>query len=87
MRAYERLIKYAQVYTTSAEDVEASPTTERQFDLANMLCEELRALGVEDAFVSGKCCVYGHIPATPGHEGKPTLGLIAHMDTSPDMSG
>ena len=63
--------------------MEASPTTERQFDLANMLCEELRALGVEDAFVSGKCCVYGHIPATPGHEGKPTLGLIAHMDTSP----
>ena len=87
MRAYERLIKYAQVYTTSAEDVEASPTTERQFNLANMLCEELRTLGVEDAFVSGKCCVYGHIPATPGHEGKPTLGLIAHMDTSPDMSG
>ena len=48
MRAYERLLKYVVVPTASAEDVEASPTTERQFALAHMLTEELRGQGVTD---------------------------------------
>ena len=49
--------------------------------------EELKALGVEDARVDEHCYVYGSLPATPGCEEKPALGLIAHMDTAPDASG
>lgn len=87
MRAYERLIRYAKVSTASAEGAECSPTTRRQFDLAQMLAAELVSLGVEDAQVSDACYVYGHVAATPGCEDAPTLGFIAHMDTSPDFSG
>ena len=87
MRAYERLIRYAMVHTTSDPENEVWPSTQRQFDLANMLVEELKAIGVADARVDEHCYVYAAIPATPGCEDKPALGLIAHMDTSPDASG
>ena len=87
MKAYERLIKYSRISTASVDDVETSPTSEQQFDLAKLLVEELKGLGVEDAEVSDSCYVYGHLPATPGHEAAPCLGFIAHMDTSPDFSG
>ena len=87
MRAYERLIKYAKVSTASEEGIGVSPSTARQFDLARLLVDELRELGVADAEVTDTCYVYGHLPATPGHEGAPCLGFIAHMDTSPDFSG
>lgn len=87
MRTYERLIRYAKVYTTSDPDSETCPSTARQFDLANLLVEELKAIGVADARVDEHCYVYGSIPATPGCETKPALGLIAHMDTAPDAPG
>lgn len=87
MRAYERLIKYAKVSTASEEGIGVSPSTPRQFDLARLLVDELRELGVADAEVTDTCYVYGHLPATPGHEDAPCLGFIAHMDTSPDFSG
>ncbi|MGM9606051.1 MAG: peptidase T [Oscillospiraceae bacterium] len=87
MRAYERLIRYAKVYTTSDEAGETSPSTARQFDLAHMLVEELKAIGVADARVDEYCYVYGSIPASAGCEDKPALGLIAHIDTAPDAPG
>ena len=87
MRAYERLIKYAKVSTASEEGIGVSPSTARQFDLARLLVDELHDLGVADAEVTDTCYVYGHLPATPGHENAPCLGFIAHMDTSPDFSG
>ena len=87
MRAYERLIKYAKVSTASEEGIGVSPSTPRQFDLARLLVEELLELGEADAEVTDTCYVYDPLPATPGHEGAPCLGLIAHMDTSPDFSG
>ena len=87
MKAYERLMNYAKINTVSSETSESAPSTPIQFDLARVLCEELKALGVADAAVSEHCYVTGHIPAAPGHEGAPCLGLIAHMDTAPDFSG
>ena len=87
MRAYQRLLQYVQVHTTSDPTTGTHPSTQRQFDLARMLADELRALGVGDADVDEHCYVYGHLPATPGCEGRPALGLIAHMDTAPDASG
>ena len=87
MRAYQRLLQYVQVHTTSDPTTGTHPSTQRQFDLARMLADELRTLGVADADVDEHCYVYGHLPATPGCEGRPALGLIAHMDTAPDASG
>lgn len=87
MRAYERLIRYAMVYTTSDESSESCPSTARQLDLAFMLVDELKDLGVADARVDENGYVYGSIPATVGCESKPALGLIAHMDTAPDACG
>ncbi len=87
MRAYERLLNYVKIYTTSDEESTTVPSTARQFDLAHILVDELKTLGVEDAMVDDKCYVYGHIPATPGYEDKKSVGFIAHMDTAPDFCG
>ncbi len=87
MKAYERLLKYVAVHTTSDEESTTVPTAAREFDLANLLVDELRAIGVRDAEVDGMCYVYGTLPATEGYENAPRLGFIAHMDTAPDFSG
>mgnify|MGYP002580206617 CR=1 FL=1 len=87
MKAYERLLNYVVVHTASDEFSETTPTTQRQFDLANMLVPEMKALGIEDARVSDLCCVYGTLPATPGCEDAAAIGLIAHLDTVPDFCG
>ncbi len=87
MRAYERLLKYVQVHTTSDPNSFTVPSTMRQFDLANMLVEEMKALGIEDARVDERCYVYGTLPATEGMEEAKALGFIAHMDTADDASG
>lgn len=85
MRAYERLLKYVVVRTPSDENSETVPSSACQFDLAHILVQELKDLGVSDARVDEQCYVYGHIPATPGYEDKTKLGFIAHMDTVSDF--
>lgn len=87
MEAYERLIKYAEVWTTSDEESETSPTTVRQFKLAEMLVQEMKEIGIENAHMDEYGYVYGHVPATPGYEKCTAVGFIAHMDTAPDYSG
>ena len=87
MRAYERLIKYVQVHTASCEDLSKTPTTERQFDLARLLADEMRALGMEDVGVDEHAYAYGFLPASEGCGNAPCIGLIAHLDTIPDFSG
>lgn len=87
MKAYERLLKYVKVYTTSEENSKTNPTTERQFDLAHLLVEEMKKLGLKDVRCDKNCYVYGYIPATEGYEDKLSIGLIAHMDTAPSAPG
>ena len=87
MRAYERLLKYVKVYTTSDPNSGTHPSTMRQFDLARQLVDELKALGLADAFVDEHCYVYATLPAAPGSENAKPLGLIAHMDTTDDAPG
>ncbi len=87
MQAYERLIKYAKIYTTSDPNSETTPSTERQFDLANILVEEMKEIGIQDVRVDENCYVYGIIPSTKGYEDKPSIGFIAHMDTAPAAPG
>ena len=87
MRAYERFLNYVPVWTTSDETSDTVPSADRELVLARMLVEEMKGLGIADARVDNKGYVYGHIPATPGCEDKPSLGLVAHMDTVADASG
>lgn len=87
MRAYERLLNYVVIHTTSDENSKTVPSTKRQFDLANLLVKEMKDLGIEDASVDDNCYVMGHVPATKGCENAPKIGFIAHLDTAPDSSG
>ena len=84
MKAYERFLKYVSVWTTSDETSETVPSADRELVLAELLVEEMKELGIEDARVDEKGYVYGSVPATLGCENTPALGLIAHMDTAPD---
>ena len=87
MRAYERLLNYVKVWTTSDPESGTHPSTMRQFDLAHQLVQELKDLGLADAHVDEHCYVYATLPATPGQESAKPLGFIAHMDTTDDASG
>ena len=63
MRAYERLLKYVKVWTTSDPESGTHPSTMRQFDLAHQLVQELKDLGLTDAHVDEHCYVYAMTPA------------------------
>ena len=80
MKAYERLIKYAAFPTASHEGMGKTPSTDVQFDLAEYLVEEMKALGMKDVRLDDNCYVTGTIPATDDRA--VTLGLLAHMDVS-----
>ena len=85
MRAYERLLKYVAVRTPSDENSETVPSSVCQFELAKILEEEMKELGLSDVYLDDKCYLYGKLPATPGYEDRPAIGFIAHMDTVSDF--
>ena len=80
----ERFLKYVGYHTTSDENSETCPSTDRQKALGAALVEEMLAMGIKDAHMDEHGYVYGTVPGDPK---LPTIGLIAHMDTSPDASG
>jgi tripeptide aminopeptidase len=83
----ERLIRYARIETTSDRHVESIPSTPTQWQLARLLVDELKALGVAEVELDEHCYLIARLPASPGREGKPSIGLMAHMDTASDVSG
>ncbi len=86
--ALERFIRYVQVDTQSADEhCDQVPSSACQFDLANLLAEELRELGATDATVTENCYVVAHVPASAGAEDKPGLGFLAHLDTTEAAPG
>jgi tripeptide aminopeptidase len=86
--AMDRFLRYVKIDTQSAEDQETVPSTKKQFDLARLLEKELSALGVQGVRVSEFGIVYGMVPGNLADNSKvPTIGFIAHMDTSPAVSG
>ena len=87
MRAYERLLDYVKVYTQSADGTGETPSTPCQLDLTRQLEGEMRNLGLQEVKISPFGIVTGVLPATPGCEGAPALGFIAHVDTAPAFSG
>ena len=82
----ERFLRYVRVDTQSARDREGSPSTPGQLDLSRMLVDELHEIGLDDATLDEDGYVYATLAATNG-TGAPTVGLIAHVDTSPDAPG
>ncbi len=82
----ERFLKYVKVETTSDDSTGTTPSTPNQLVLAKMLYQELKDLGIEEVKLSDHGYVYATIPSNIDKE-VPTIGFIAHMDTSPDMSG
>ena len=87
MNVIERFLKYVSFDTRSDENSETVPSTESQKVLGAYITQELKDLGLVDARMDEKGYVYASLPATPGYETLPVMGLIAHMDTSPDVSG
>ena len=86
-KAFERLLEYIVIHTTSNDDAKITPSTDIQFDLAKKLVSDMKELGIDSAFADENCYVYGWIPATEGFEECTSLGFIAHLDTAPDASG
>lgn len=84
----DRFLRYVSFDTQSDENSGTFPSTEKQKKFAEVLASELKQMGASDVyFDKDKCYVYAFIPANDGGAKKETLGFIAHMDTSPDMSG
>lgn len=81
-----RFLKYVKVDTESDPNSTSTPSTGKQFDLAKILVNELIELGLTDAHVDEKCYIMATLPSNIEHT-VPTIGFIAHMDTSPDFSG
>ena len=79
----DRFLKYVSFDTQSNEDSETCPSTEKQKILGAALVEEMLAMGIQDAHMDEHGYIYGTVPGDPS---LPTIGLIAHMDTSPDCS-
>ena len=87
MELKDRFLKYVSFDTQSSEESESFPSTEKQLVLLNYLADEMRSLGLEDVVVDKYGYTMGTIPASEGCETAPVIGFIAHVDTSPDMSG
>lgn len=83
----DRLVRYARIATTSDRHVSDIPSTPEQWELAKLLVEELRGLGLADVTLDEHCYLIARVPASPGHEGKPCIGLMAHIDTASDAPG
>jgi tripeptide aminopeptidase len=86
MKVHERFLNYVKFDTQSVPDVEIIPSSEKQKNLGLYLVEEMKSLGIKDAFMDEHCYVYGTLEKNTDKE-IPVIGFIAHMDTSPDMPG
>lgn len=86
MNVVDRFMKYVRFDTMSDPNSESVPSSAKQLVLAQALVEEMQEMGIEDAHVDEYGIVYGWIPSNTKKD-VPAIGLIAHMDTSPDMSG
>jgi tripeptide aminopeptidase len=80
----DRFLRYVRIDTQGAYRTPQRPSTEKQLDLSRLLVDELHALGIDDAGLNEGASVFASLP---GKEGAPVVGLIAHVDTTPDVTG
>ncbi len=81
--ALERFLRYVRIDTQSARESQSYPSTAKQLELSRLLTDELRGLGLDDVELTGHGYVFATLPGADG----PTVGLVAHVDTSPDAPG
>lgn len=86
MNIVERFIKYAKIDTQSDENNDATPSTQKQFNLAREIEREMIEMGLTDVLLDENCYLTATLPANTDKK-VPTIGFVAHFDTSPDMSG
>ena len=85
MELTTRFLNYVKIDTQSSPSSQSVPSTQKQFNLAKLLVEELKTLGLEDIELTDDCIVYATLKANI--QSDTTIGFISHMDTSPDLSG
>jgi len=86
----QKFLKYVQIWSTSDSikaDVGIQPSTERQFDFAKVLMQEMKEIGLQNVQITENCYVYGNLPATNGFENVEPFALLAHIDTVEEVSG
>lgn len=87
-RVIENFLQYVTIDTQSSEESNSTPSTSKQHDLATVLEKQLREMGAEEiTYDKEHCYVYATVPASAGCEQAPVIGFIAHMDTSPAVTG
>ena len=82
----DRFISYVTIDTESDNSSESTPSTAKQWDLANKLVDELKAIGLQEVTIDEKAYIMATLPSNVTHE-VPVIGFISHFDTSPDFSG
>ena len=82
----KRFVSYVTVDTESDPESKTTPSTEKQWDLANALVDELKAIGMQDVTIDENAYIMATLPSNVDHE-TPTIGFISHFDTSPDFTG
>lgn len=87
-RVIENFLRYAAIDTESSAESTSTPSTAKQHNLAKVLTEQLKEMGAEEIIYDKEhCYVYASVPASVGCEMAPVIGFIAHMDTSPAVTG
>ncbi|PJF33298.1 MAG: peptidase T, partial [Phototrophicales bacterium] len=82
----DRFLKYVKFDTQSSEESDTYPSTMKQLELSRNMVEELKELGLQDVEITEHGYVFATLPSNVDHE-VPTIGFIAHVDTSPEVSG
>ncbi|KQX15928.1 peptidase T [Flavobacterium sp. Root420] len=82
----DRFISYVTIDTESDPNSQTTPSTQKQWNLANKLVEELKAIGLDEVTIDDKAYIMATLPSNVAHE-VPTIGFVSHFDTSPDFSG
>ena len=84
----EKFLRYVVIDTQADDSSETTPSTQKQFNLAKVLVEELKTFGIKEIELDEHCYVYATIPSNINSDKKiPTIGFLAHLDTSPDSPG
>lgn len=86
-RLLNHFIKYVKIYSTSDPESDTCPSTPQQWDMANLLFDELKELGLSDVSIDEHGYVFGYIPSNLENDNEPTVGFIAHYDSTPDFNG
>lgn len=87
MKLQNRFITYTKIYSTSDPESETTPSTERQWDIAKYIYNELIDLGLTDVSLDENGYIYAYVPSNLDKDDEPVVGFIAHYDTSPDYNG